>query len=170
MMRGITDTVKPEVWAKSQKISRHTVPGFRHEVASALAYIEHTKEDKSESCGGLVAYLIASHHGKVRLSMRNVSGKKHDRYDDERLLGIKIDGDVLPEFTSDVISTKETTLDASLAQIGRRNGESTPSWTETAVGLRDKYGPFRLAYLEMLVRAADGLASKKEREQKEVVT
>ena len=169
MMRGMTDTAKPGVWAKSQKMSRHTVPGFRHEVASALAYIEHAKEDKSESCGGLVAYLIASHHGKVRLSMRNVSRKKHDRYDDERLLGIKIDGDVLPEFTSDVVSTKETALDVSLAQIGRRNGESNPSWTETAVGLRDKYGPFRLAYLEMLVRAADGLASKKEREQKEAV-
>ena len=111
-----------------------------------------------------------SHHGKVRLSMRNVSRKKHNRYDDERLLGIKIDGDMLPEFISDIISTKETALDISLAQIGRRNSESSPSWTEMAVGLRDKYGPFRLAYLEMLVRAADVLASKKEREQEGAVT
>ena len=168
MMRGITDKVKAEIWAKSQKMSKHAIPGFRHEVASALAYLEHAREDKSE-LRDLVAYLIASHHGKVRLSMRNASRKKHSKYDDDHLLGIKIDGDVLPEFTSDIISTKETALDMSLAQIGRRNNGSSPSWTEIAVGLRDKYGPFRLAYLEMLVRAADGLASKKESEQKEVV-
>lgn len=167
MMRGITDTTKPEIWAKSQKMGRHTISGFRHEVASVLVYLTHTREDMSE-LRDLVAYLIASHHGKVRLSMRNPSRKKHHRYDDDYLLGIKTDGDVLPKFTSDVISTKETDLDISLAQIGRRNGGFDPSWTEMVIGLRDRYGPFRLAYLEMLIRAADGLASKKEREQREV--
>ena len=168
MMRGITDTVKAETWAKSQKgSSRHAIPGFRHEVASALAYLEHTRKDKS-GLRDLIAYLIASHHGKVRLSMRNPSRKKHNRYDDDYLLGIKIDGDMLPKFTSDIVSTKETSLDMSLAQIGRGNNGSSPSWTEMAVRLRDRYGPFRLAYLEMLIRAADGLASKKEREPKEV--
>ena len=168
MMKGMTDKVKPEIWAKSQKTGRHAIPGFRHEVASALAYLEHTRGGRSE-LRGLVAYLIASHHGKVRLSMRNASRKKHSKYDDDHLLGIKIDGDVLPEFTSDMISTKETVLDMSLAQIGRRNSGTSPSWTEMAVGLRDRHGPFRLAYLEMLVRAADGLASKKESEREDVV-
>ena len=167
IIRGIriTDKVKPEIWAKSQKMNRHAIPGFRHEVASALAYIEHTREDKSR-LRDLIAYLVASHHGKVRLSIRNASRKKHSRYNDDYLLGIKIDGDTLPEFTSDIISTKKTSLDISLARIGRRNNGSTPSWTEMAVELRDKYGPFRLAYLEMLVRAADGLASKKEKVSK----
>ena len=167
MMKGMTGKVKPEIWAKSQKTGRHAIPGFRHEVASALAYLEHTRGGRSE-LRGLAAYLIASHHGKVRLSMRNASRKKHSKYDDDHLLGIKIDGDVLPKFTSDMISTKETVLDMSLAQIGRRNSGSSPSWTEMAVGLRDRHGPFRLAYLEMLVRAADGLASKKESEREEV--
>ena len=54
-------------------------------------------------------------------------------------------------------------MDLSIAQIGG-TGPSHPSWTERMLALRDQYGPFRLAYLELLVRAADGLASKKEKE------
>ena len=33
------------------------------------------------------------------------------------------------------------------------------SWTRTVLELRDKYGPFVLAYLETLVRVADWRAS-----------
>jgi CRISPR-associated endonuclease/helicase Cas3 len=33
------------------------------------------------------------------------------------------------------------------------------SWTRTVLGLRDRYGPFVLAYLETLVRIADWRAS-----------
>ena len=33
------------------------------------------------------------------------------------------------------------------------------SWTSTALGLRDRYGPFVLAYLETVVRIADWRAS-----------
>ena len=33
------------------------------------------------------------------------------------------------------------------------------SWTRTALSLRDRYGPFVLAYLETLVRVADWRAS-----------
>jgi len=34
-----------------------------------------------------------------------------------------------------------------------------PSWVERMIGLREWVGPFRLAYLEMLLRAADMRAS-----------
>jgi CRISPR-associated endonuclease/helicase Cas3 len=37
------------------------------------------------------------------------------------------------------------------------------SWTRTALGLRDRYGPFLLAYLETLVRIADWRASEAAR-------
>ena len=161
MLRGMNDTADAGLfWAKSQKGGiRHKRPGFRHEVASALAYLKNTDEQNPHT-KDLVAYLVAVHHGKVRLSLRNVSRKKQDsRY----LLGIKIDGDCLPKFSSSVVSIGKTDIDMSTAQIGR-SGSSVPSWTERMLALRDMHGPFRLAYLEMLVRAADGLASKKEAE------
>jgi len=34
-----------------------------------------------------------------------------------------------------------------------------PSWTERVLALRDSVGPFRLAFLETLLRAADERAS-----------
>ena len=49
--------------------------------------------------------------------MRNVSRNRHNRYDDECLLGIKIGGDVLPEFIDNIISAKETALDISLRRL-----------------------------------------------------
>jgi len=51
-----------EQWAKSPHISRHSRKGFRHELASALA-AWHQGEHF------LVVYLVACHHGKVRLSL-----------------------------------------------------------------------------------------------------
>jgi CRISPR-associated endonuclease/helicase Cas3 len=39
------------------------------------------------------------------------------------------------------------------------------SWAGQALKLRDHLGPFRLAYLEALLRAADLRASKKERKE-----
>ena len=134
------------VWAKSAGIARHSRPGFRHEAASALAYLAHHPDEH------LVAYLIAAHHGHVRLSMR--STHPDDRY----VLGLDGD-DRLPAYDGGGISMLETKLDTSLASLGRRGG---PSWADMATGLLESHGPFKLAYLEMLVRAADWVASRKE--------
>ena len=160
MRKGMTEGADTySIWAKSQKITRHRVPGFRHEVASALAYIHNTKTQDPQK-RDLVSYLIASHHGKVRLSLRNVSRKKQDeRY----LLGIKVGGDFLQAFSSKPVSIKDTRIDMSIAHLGHTES-SGQSWTERMLALRDEYGPFRLAFLETLVRAADGLASKKEKD------
>jgi CRISPR-associated endonuclease/helicase Cas3 len=46
--------------------------------------------------------------------------------------------------------------------MGRHAG--APSWVERVIALREQLGPFRLAYLEALVRAADVRASMRERE------
>ena len=174
---------KDTVWAKSSSGSQHNMSntkqktansptktasersdriGFRHEVASALAYLK--QDDKlGAELKNLVAYLIMSHHGKVRLSLRNFSRKKNRNQDGRYLLGIKTDGDVLPKFCSKVVSIEETHIDMSMANIGR-DKSGNPSWVERAITLRDKYGPFRLSYMEMLIRRADWLASSKENE------
>ena len=161
MIRGMIDprpVDQEKVWAKSQKDGiRHSIPGFRHEAASALAYLARAGPS-ADHPDDLVAYLIASHHGKVRLALRNVSGR---RQDGPYLLGINTNGDHLPQFTSDTMSIEDTDLRVDVAQIGMTG--AGPSWVERTVSLLERYGPFRLAYLELLVRASDMLASRKER-------
>jgi CRISPR-associated endonuclease/helicase Cas3 len=44
-------------------------------------------------------------------------------------------------------------------KLGRRADQ--PSWTERSLGLLDEHGPFRLAYLEALVRIADWRGTRK---------
>ena len=163
LREGITDKDidKNQIWAKSQKMSKHSIPGFRHEVVSALVYLKQPDIIQDKKLQNLVAYLIVSHHGKVRLSLRDVIKKKYDTEDRKYLLGINVNGDTIPEFSSSVVSVKETKIDVSLAKIGQNN-TSKPSWVERVLSLRDEYGPFRLGYLESLIRAADTLASQKE--------
>lgn len=58
--------VKPryQVMVDGQPVQR---PRFRHELASALAWLDqHNREADAD----LIAYLIAAHHGKVRMSLR----------------------------------------------------------------------------------------------------
>lgn len=43
--------------------------GFRHELASALAWLQQHPHDPESD---LIAYLIAAHHGKVRMSLRSM--------------------------------------------------------------------------------------------------
>ena len=54
--------------AKAQHYDRSKGrPYFRHELASALAWLA---DDEWSRCADLVAYLIAAHHGKVRMNLR----------------------------------------------------------------------------------------------------
>jgi CRISPR-associated endonuclease/helicase Cas3 len=56
------------------------------------------------------------------------------------------------------LTTPEISLDLSFMQMGQ--GQHGSSWLARAVALRDRLGPFRLAYLETLLRAADARASR----------
>ncbi len=167
LKKGIIDNeiAKTKIWAKSQKMSKHSIPGFRHEVVSALVYLKQPGITQDKKLQNLVAYLIVSHHGKVRLSLRDVIKKKYEVKDQKYLLGINVNGETIPEFSSDAVSVKATEIDVLLAKIGQNN-TSEPSWVERALSLRDEYGPFRLGYLESLLRAADTLASQKESERR----
>lgn len=132
---------------------------FRHELASALAWLAH--HDGTEQAD-LIAYVIAAHHGKVRLSIRSLPEEQPppDRATDLMARGI-IDGDELPEVSWSGIILPKTTLRLQLMRMGSdENGR--PSWLARMIALRDEVGPFALAYLETLLRAADMRASAAE--------
>ena len=151
------------LWAKSpHRSSRNTErPYFRHELASALAFLAEC-EGTHES--DLTAYLIAAHHGKVRLAIRSVQEEKiPDEADRRYALGVWGD-DPLPALDLGLgVSMPPVTLDLSLMEIGQ-DDLGRPSWLQRSLGLLEELGPFRLAFLEALLRIADWRASAKESE------
>jgi CRISPR-associated endonuclease/helicase Cas3 len=132
--------------------------GFRHELASALAILQNGLPD-------LVAYLAAAHHGKIRLSIRSLPIETPPGNPDLRFARGIWEGDVLPQTElGDDHRLPETILDLSFMDFG--NGPRGPSWLARILSLRDDIavGPFRIAYLESLLRAADWRASQKKDE------
>lgn len=147
------------LWAKSPCRGRHTRRHFRHELASMLAWLIHCSK---EPHGDLIAYLIAAHHGKVRMSLRAMPDEKSPAeitrrfargiWEGDRLPSIALPGEVIPE----------TVLRLDLMELGE--GDMGPSWTERTQRLLEIHGPFKLAWLETLVRIADWRASRAEQE------
>ena len=162
------------LWGAFNEIHR---PYFRHELASALAWLAWAAHEKKHPPAppylDLVAYLIAAHHGKVRLSIRSVPEEREpDRepsslpeplardldpalplpfargvWHGDRLRLVRVPGtEALPT---------EVTLDLRLMRLG------SGSWLERTRRLleHEQLGPFRLGYLESLVRIADWRAS-----------
>jgi CRISPR-associated endonuclease/helicase Cas3 len=142
-------------WAKSAVDGRlmfaHGVV-FRHELASMLLLdgpLRGLLDGASDP--DLVRYLVLAHHGKLRVQVRGP-----DDTDPKSLLGLAHSETVeVPSLLGQpagklVVDLEQFTLGAER------------SWTRAALGLRDRYGPFVLAYLETLVRIADWRASAGE--------
>jgi CRISPR-associated endonuclease/helicase Cas3 len=142
-----------EILAKQERAKaaqRHSRRFFRHELASALAMLAEGESD-------LAAYVVAAHHGRVRASIRSMPGERNMGRDCVR--GIE-EGDVLLGCSlGSGIGRAATRLTLAATVLGC--GDRGPSWTDRVLRLRDEIGPFRLAYLEMLLRAADERASAK---------
>lgn len=129
---------------------------FRHELASMLGWLaQHDGEPDAD----LIAYLILAHHGKVRMSLRAMPNEPAAT-DVKRFARGVHEGDMLPALEFDGEHSTATTLKLALMEIGL--GDQGPSWSERALRLLDRLGPFRLAWLETLVRLADWRASAAE--------
>jgi CRISPR-associated endonuclease/helicase Cas3 len=151
---------KGRPWAKSAVSGGLEFAGkvaFRHELASLLLI--------DGPLHGLIAaspdpdltrYLVLAHHGKLRVQVRDPGdltvlppGEAGQRM----ILGLE------HGTTTEVpamLGQSATMLTVDLDQF---NFGGDRSWTRTVLELRDKYGPFVLAYLETLVRVADWRAS-----------
>jgi len=110
----------------------------------------------------LVAYLVLSHHGKVRVALH--AGPKDQEYvaRDDRGLPIRgvRDGDALPAISLDGVSSLPVlplTLAPAALGLSPLTGRS---WRDRTAALLLTHGPGSLAYLEALLIAADRRASK----------
>ena len=167
MRRGLDSSEVPNdlLLAKTAKQKlRHERSYFRHELASALAFLAHEKWSRQAD---LVAYLVAAHHGKVRMNLRALPRERAPS--DEDRTGARFargvwEGDELPSL--DLGGGERWNgggLALSVMELGW-DEVTRESWTERTRDLLDRFGPFRLAWMEALVRVADWRASGKERE------
>ncbi|HVC96111.1 MAG TPA: CRISPR-associated endonuclease Cas3'', partial [Pirellulales bacterium] len=135
---------------------------FRHELASALAVLQLPSECIPDALRDLVAYLVAAHHGKVRLSIRSLPGEQRPpsiNGEPPRFARGVWEGDTLPR--TDLgggIWTSEIKLKLEPMVLGC-GADGSRSWAARMLSLRDSFGLFRLAFLESLLRAADWRAS-----------
>jgi CRISPR-associated endonuclease/helicase Cas3 len=143
-------------WAKSGTTGALHFAGevrFRHELASMLL-IDGPLHDILAATPekDLARYLVLAHHGQLRVRVGNHSDLVNEPKDTEitsEILGLKQGA------TSDIppmLGHPATTLTVDLAQFA---SGGTRSWTTAVAALRDRFGPFTLAYLETVVRISD---------------
>lgn len=111
----------------------------------------------------LLAYLVCSHHGKLRLAWQAAPADQGMSTPRARLRGVEEGDEVpavrlcdangaphrLPGFT--------VSLNLAEAGLGKAFGAG---WTERVLRLLHRHGPFALAWMEALLRAADQRSSR----------
>jgi CRISPR-associated endonuclease/helicase Cas3 len=119
--------------------------------------------DCSLEAFNLLVYLVASHHGKVRVALH--AAPKDQEYRDRDGRGLPIrgirEGDRLPSIAlvPGQRPLPEVTLTLSPAAVGLSE-QTGISWRERCLGVLEQYGPAGLAFLEAILRAADVRASR----------
>jgi CRISPR-associated endonuclease/helicase Cas3 len=113
----------------------------------------------------LLAYLVCAHHGKIRLAWHATPADQAANDENLRIAGVK-DGDFIPaiplaDAEGEFRETGEFVVDLSAAAAGL-NGHTGMGWTERVLKLMEARGPFVLAWMEAMFRAADQRASRME--------
>lgn len=135
---------------------RYAQPHFRHELASLLALLD---DDATVLDGlaekDLVRYLVAAHHGRVRVGLRRLPGETAGDDGADVVLGV-VAGTTVGEVTTPRGPLPPTEMRFELDGL-----PLSTAWLERTLRLRDRadLGPFRLAFLEAVVRVADWRAS-----------
>jgi CRISPR-associated endonuclease/helicase Cas3 len=145
---------------KIRELKRSFRPGIAHEVASALAFRQHEIEiGVARSFGSLLAeYLIMSHHGHVRKTLRDeLPRHPKDAKDTETVRGIR-QGDKIDKVEISGQQFGCENLSTDCRRMGR-DAAGNESYTRGVLHLLTYYGPFRLAFLEAVFRASDWHAS-----------
>lgn len=151
---GVPEALSGRLVAKRiGRAARYERRGFRHELASLLAYLASTGPDP------LTAYLIASHHGRVRLGARAIPGESWPGDGRAFMLGCWQDDELPAVALGAGVVTDESELDLAPLELGSDDGET---YTDMALGQLEQLGPYRLAYLEALLRTADQRTSAAE--------
>lgn len=158
-LQGTGTPPDPNVaWAKSPSNSRlhygDGIRAFRHELASIAIldsepFSAHLNRAHDHN---LVRYLIAAHHGKIRLQTRDYTD------DDQTVFGLRAGETEIYPFLD---HTTYGSAALSISQLRAINSEGA-GWFDLTSDLIDRYGICLLAYCEMLVRIADWRASSTE--------
>jgi CRISPR-associated endonuclease/helicase Cas3 len=149
-------------WVEALGLTGNAMPSDPIESPPTLS--EQAVLDCSADEFDLLAYLVASHHGKVRLTL-HAAPKDQDYRDPGDGRGLPVrgvrNGDLLPAVLLDVSGTLLPSLRLSLepATLGL-SPLTGRSWRERTLGLVDRFGPSTLAWLEALLIAADRRASQ----------
>lgn len=129
--------------------------GLIHPLAREIAELSGADFD-------LLAWLVCSHHGKVRCVWTSTP---HDQKMGHGGIHGVCEGDELPAFSLgasdgslvDEVPALTLSLAAASMGIGTRYGAS---WAERVGGLLARFGPFTLTFLEAVLRVADVRASR----------
>ena len=165
MQRGLDGRSVPEGVLLAKTVGqnvRHGRAYFRHELASALAFLAHEDWSREADLG---AYLIAAHHGKVRMNLRALpresAPKDTDRVGARFARGVWEDDELPAMELGGAEQWAGGNVTLSIMELGW-DEVTKESWTERTRELLARFGPFRLAWLETMLRIADWRASGKE--------
>ncbi len=129
---------------------------------ASASRLERAVLDCSADEFDLLAYLVLSHHGKVRVSLSAGPKDQDYRARDERGLPIRgvREADEIPSIAlDDGELVPPLSLSLAPASLGL-SPVTGRSWRERTLDLHARYGPGMLAWLEALLIAADRRASR----------